>query len=74
MLFNSAFFSSEISDGNRHKHDDMPVILAGHTGGVFKPGKHQQYVATAKTKVANLLTTMGVTTKVGNATGTLPEL
>jgi hypothetical protein len=79
MLYNSSvFFSSEISDGNRHNHDDMPVILAGHAGGAFKPGKHQQYVATAKTKVANLLTTMlttvGVTTKVGDATGTLPEL
>ena len=41
MLFNSTiFFSSDISDGNRHNHDDMPVILAGHGGGALTPGKH----------------------------------
>ncbi len=37
------FASSEISDGNRHNHDDMPVILGGGLGGVIKPGQHIQY-------------------------------
>jgi hypothetical protein len=79
LLYNSTLYlSSDISDGNRHNHDDMPIILAGHAGGAFKPGKHVQYAAVSKTKVANLLTTMlstiGVTAKVGDATGTLAEL
>jgi hypothetical protein len=79
MLFNSTvFYSSEISDGDRHNHDDMPIILAGHGGGAFTPGKHLLFPASTHTKVANLLTsvigTMGVTTKVGDADGTLAGL
>jgi hypothetical protein len=79
MLYNSSvFFSSEISDGNRHNHDDMPVILAGNGGGAFTPGKHVLYAPTTHAKVSNLLTGMlssvGVTKMVGDATGTLPEL
>jgi len=38
-----AFCSSEISDGNKHNHDDMPVLLGGSLGGAFKPGQHIQY-------------------------------
>jgi hypothetical protein len=79
MLYNSSvFLSSEISDGDRHNHDDMPVLLAGNAGGAFTPGKHVLYAAASHTKVSNLLTsmlaTMGVNAKVGDATGTLPEL
>jgi hypothetical protein len=37
------FASSEISDGNRHNHDDMPVILGGGLGGIIKPGQHLQF-------------------------------
>jgi Protein of unknown function (DUF1552) len=79
MLYNSSvFFSSEISDGNRHNHDDMPVLFAGHGGGAFTPGKHVLYAPETHTKVSNLLTSMissvGVTTMVGDATGTLPEV
>jgi hypothetical protein len=79
MLYNSSvFWSSEISDGNRHNHDDMPVLLAGNAGGAFSPGKHVMYTAASHTKVSNLLTgmlkTVGVNAMVGDATGTLPEL
>jgi hypothetical protein len=39
-----AFCSSEISDGNRHNHDDMPVLLGGSLGGLVKlSGQHVQY-------------------------------
>jgi hypothetical protein len=62
LLTNSAvFISSDISDGNRHNHDDLPVILAGHAGGRFTPGKHVAYPNTRnmpKEKMANLLVTM----------------
>lgn len=35
--------SSEISDGNSHSHDDMPVLLAGRLGNTIKPGRHLRY-------------------------------
>jgi hypothetical protein len=67
MLFNSTiFFSSEISDGNRHNHDDMPIILAGHGGGALTPGKHLTFPASMKQKVSNLLVTMLGTAGVAN--------
>jgi hypothetical protein len=36
------FYSSDISDGDSHNHDDMPVILAGGGGG-FTMGRHVEY-------------------------------
>jgi hypothetical protein len=33
-------YGSGLSDGNRHKHDDLPVILAGRGGGTIKSGRH----------------------------------
>ncbi|HEY2901766.1 MAG TPA: DUF1552 domain-containing protein [Polyangia bacterium] len=46
LLTNSTIFvSSDVSDGNRHNHNDMPVILAGHGGGMLKPGQHVRYGA-----------------------------
>lgn len=79
LLENSmVFFSSEISDGNRHNHDDMPIILAGGGGGAFTPGRHIKYEG--KPEVANLfvsiLNAMGVadTTFGRDGTGALPQL
>ncbi len=34
------FLGSEISDGDRHNHDDMPALLAGHGGGRVAGGQH----------------------------------
>jgi hypothetical protein len=77
LLTNSTvFISSDISDGNMHNHNDMPIILAGHGGGALKPGTHIRYGAAVvapswKTKppvsnipVANLLLTMQATAGV----------
>jgi hypothetical protein len=33
-------YSSGLSDGNRHRHDDLPVVLAGRAGGTIKAGRH----------------------------------
>jgi hypothetical protein len=33
------FLSSELSDGNRHDHHDLPVILAGGASGAITPGR-----------------------------------
>ena len=80
MLYNSTIFlSSDISDGNRHNHDDMPIILAGHGGGALKPGQHLVFPANMHQKVANLLVTMlgtaGVASAVvGDSTGPLAGL
>jgi hypothetical protein len=33
-------FSSEIEDGNSHRHTNLPVLLAGRAGGAMAPGRH----------------------------------
>ena len=33
-------YGSGISDGDRHNHDDLPIIMAGKGGGTIKPGRH----------------------------------
>jgi hypothetical protein len=36
-------YGSGISDGNRHNHDDLPVLLAGGGRGTLRPGRHVRY-------------------------------
>lgn len=70
-------FGSGIGDGNRHNHDNLPVILAGGGAGTIKTGRH---VACAeKTPMNNLylsmLDRMGVPTEfLGDSTGKLEHL
>ncbi|MAT14114.1 MAG: hypothetical protein CMJ46_02460 [Planctomyces sp.] len=33
-------YGSGLGDGNRHSHDDLPVILAGSAGGRIQTGRH----------------------------------
>jgi hypothetical protein len=41
LLHNSMIvYGGCISDGNRHNHDDLPIVVAGNGGGAFKPGRH----------------------------------
>lgn len=41
LLHNSmVVWGSGLSDGNRHTHEDLPIIVAGHAGGNFQPGRH----------------------------------
>jgi hypothetical protein len=35
-----AFYVSEVGDGDKHIHRDIPIVLAGKLGGAFKPGQH----------------------------------
>jgi len=83
VLYNSAVFcSSEISDGNRHNHNDMPIVLAGQAGGALHPGQHIQFPEERdqpREKVANLLVSMleaaGVAgAQLGDSTGPLTQL
>jgi hypothetical protein len=34
------YFSSEISDGDKHDHVNLPVFLAGRAGGAMRTGFH----------------------------------
>ena len=41
ILHNSmVVWGSGLSDGNSHSHDDLPIVVAGHAGGKFQPGRH----------------------------------
>lgn len=41
LLDSSAIvYCSGLSDANRHRHDDLPVIIAGRAGGALNPGRH----------------------------------
>lgn len=78
LLDNSmVVYCSAISDGNRHNHDDLPVILAGGAGGVVRTGRHIVY--DKNTPMANLylamLDTMGIElAEFGDSTGHLNGL
>jgi hypothetical protein len=44
LLDNSMIlYGSAISDGNRHNHDDLPIILAGRGGGTINTGRYAKY-------------------------------
>ena len=44
LLDNCAImYGSGLSDGNRHFHHDLPIILAGRGGGTIKTGRHVVY-------------------------------
>ncbi|WP_149497653.1 DUF1552 domain-containing protein [Roseiconus lacunae] len=44
LLDNSLIvYGSGISDGDRHNHDDLPILLAGSGGGRIKTGRHVAY-------------------------------
>lgn len=45
-------YGSGISDGDRHNHDDLPIILAGAAGGRIKTGRHLRYAK--ETPLCNL--------------------
>ena len=36
-------YGSGIGDGNRHNHDELPILLAGRGGGTLKSGRHVRY-------------------------------
>jgi hypothetical protein len=36
-------YGSGIGDGDRHNHDDLPIILAGKGGGTIQSGRHLVY-------------------------------
>jgi hypothetical protein len=70
-------YGSSINDGNRHTHDDLPLVLAGGKTCNIKGGQHIRYKP--ETPMNNLLVTMldraGVAAEnLGDATGKLDQL
>ena len=49
-------YGSSISDGNRHLHHDLPLVLAGGGAGTLKPGRHLLYPK--ETPMTNLFMSM----------------
>jgi hypothetical protein len=70
-------YGSGNSDGNRHNHDNLPILLAGKGGGTLKTGRHVRYPR--ETPLTDLYLSMldrvGVAVpKFGDSTGRLPQL
>ena len=56
LLHNSMIvYGGAIADGNRHTHDNLPVILAGHAGGSVPTGR---YLQAKKQPMSNLFVSM----------------
>jgi uncharacterized protein DUF1552 len=70
-------YGSGNSDGNRHNHDDLPILLAGKGGGTITAGRHVRFPR--ETPVTNLylslLDRMGASVpRLGDSTGRLSSL
>ncbi len=70
-------YGSGNSDGNRHNHDDLPILLVGKGGSTIDTGRHVRY--RRNTPLMNLhlqlMDRMGVKAeRFGDSTGPLPNL
>jgi hypothetical protein len=78
LLHNSMImYGGGIADGNRHTHDNLPIVLAGAGGGTLATGR---YVKGDEAPIANLylsmLDRMGVphVDRFGDSTGRLTDV
>jgi hypothetical protein len=70
-------YGSGIGDGNRHNHDNLPVLVAGRGADTLRTGRHVRYPD--ETPMANLFVSMlervgAATERFGDSTGALPNL
>lgn len=70
-------YGSGLSDGNRHRHDDLPIVLAGQAGGRIATGRHVKLER--ETPLNNLFLTMldcagAKVPQLGDSTGLLSGL
>lgn len=78
LLDNSmVVYGGGISDGNRHNHDNLPLMIAGRAGGKIPVGQHLKFAD--QTPMTNLFLSMmdlmGVEVeKFGDSTGKLQGL
>jgi len=69
-------YGCAISDGDRHNHDDLPILVAGSGSGAMRTGRHVKFEK--ETPVANLfismLNSVGVNVDAfGDSTGPLSQ-
>jgi hypothetical protein len=69
-------YGSGIADGNKHTHEDLPIVVAGHGGGLLG-GRHLVYAE--NTPMTNFYLTMldriGVKEEtIGDSTGRVEHL
>jgi hypothetical protein len=78
LLDNSmVVYGAGISDGDRHNHDDLPILLAGRGAGTIKAGRHITYQdGTPMTNLfLSMLDRVGVHAEtIGDSTGRLQQL
>ena len=78
LLNNSMIvFGSGNADGNRHTHDNLPLLLAGHGGGALTPGRFVQNGSQSATNMfLSLADKMGVQNlpRLGDSTGLLTSI
>jgi len=70
-------YGSSISDGNRHTHHDLPIVVAGGGNRQIRAGRHLQYPK--ETQLTNLFLTLLESMSVpagslGDSTGPLKHL
>jgi hypothetical protein len=66
---------SGISDGNQHRHSDLPVLLAGGKAHGVRPGRHVDYHGVPMTNLyLGILERAGVqASQVGDSTGLISD-
>jgi hypothetical protein len=70
-------FCSGLSDGNKHSHDNLPVIVAGRGGGALQPGSHLKASSPQPMTnlYMNLLRNFGAPVeRIGDSSGFLSEI
>src|SRR5213075_825760 len=70
-------YGSGFGDGNRHNHDNLPVLLAGKGGGTIQSGRHLRLER--ETPLNNLFLSMldrigAPIERLGDSTGRLPDI
>ena len=83
LQHSQVFFSSEIEDGDAHRHRNLPVVLAGSCHGAYDTGRHVDYEPNKSVNgppIANLFLSMMAAMGVDrssfgdNSTGLLGQL
>ena len=70
-------YGAGLADGNRHEHENLPLVLAGRGGGTITTGRHARYAP--ETPMCNLLLSMmeragAPAARFGDSTGALRGL
>ncbi len=78
LLHNSMIiYGGGNADPNRHNHDNLPFVLAGHGGGTLTPGRYVKHTSTPSMNLMlSLADRMGVSDieRFGDSTGRLADV